>query len=320
MYKFLGDEYIKIFEQLYSGSDVIALIKRYDTIINAIMSGNFFSALVATLKALALGIVLFYCLLDLANKATEKNFSTAQLFKVLLRYYVAGIIILNTDVIVQNLFKLSTGLASSVSSASGSMDFGKQINLLDAKTKQTFYEKLDAELGFLDTMGYVFKGAIPWFICIVSELIIHFVLITRALELSVRMIFAPLAMTGIYKGGTQSAGVRYIKKILSLALQVVVIVLICAVAQTIITYIGSTSGAGSNAISSGQSLMDILFNASAKDATLHGTITGDSAKAFLDATLGGAKGNYWMAIGVMLAKLGILYNSMPFCDELIGAR
>ena len=314
MYKFLGDEYIKIFEQMYSGQDVVALIKRYDTIIQAMMSGSFFAAAIATFKALALGITLLYCLLDLASKVTEKNFSTAQLFKVLLRYYVAAMIILNADIIVDNLFKLATGLAASVSNAS----IGNEINLLDAKAKQTFYEKLDSRLNFIDTMGYVFKGAIPWFICIVSELIIHFVLITRAIELSVRMVFAPLALAGIYKGGTQSSGVRYIKKILSLALQVVVIVLICSVAQTIISYLSSTSGAGSNAVSSGKSLMHILFNAS--NGSVAGTITEESAEAFLSATLGGAKGNYWMAIGVMLAKLGVLYSSMPFCDELVGAR
>lgn len=64
--------------------------------------------------------------------------------------------------------------------------------------------------------------------------------------------------------------------------------------------------------------MDILFNAS--NGSVAGTITEESAEAFLSATLGGAKGNYWMAIGVMLAKLGVLYSSMPFCDELVGAR
>ena len=172
------------------------------------------------------------------------------------------------------------------------------------------------KFGMKDKLSYIVLALIPWLISMIGEIILQIVLISRILEIGVMTVFAPIAISDVYREGTSSTGVQYMKKMLALGMQVAVIIIINVATQAIISEIMG-SGAG-------QALTNVLvtaeYSGTEADALANGSLvfTKDSLKIFLDTLFG--HGDRLKVLGIMLARLGLIWNSLPLCEEITGAK
>ena len=77
---------------------------------------------------------------------------------------------------------------------------------------------------------------LPWIMSRIVYIATLFVLLQSILEIAIRRVFCPLAISDIYSEGLRSPGVRYIKKLLGAIMKFTV----CIFATTIATSIGAT--------------------------------------------------------------------------------
>ena len=141
-------------------------------------------------------------------------------------------------------------------------------------------------------------------------------LISRILEIGVMTVFAPIAISDVYREGTSSTGVQYMKKMLALGMQVAIIIIINVATQAIISEIMG-SGAGQALTNA---LVTAEYSGTEADALANGSLvfTKDSLKIFLDTLFG--HGDRLKVLGIMLARLGLIWNSLPLCEEITGAK
>lgn len=270
--------------------------------------------MVSTVKGLAVGITVLLYLIDLAGKVTEKNFSIEQFFKATLRFVVSYFFILYSDVITNYLIEAGTGITIDTVKDSGFAFF------TDDPDNKTLLINGIKDMKAIETLGFVISSIIPWLFSMIGEVVLQIVLISRILELVVMVTFAPLSISDIYREGTASPGVQYMKRVLALSLQVIVIILINAATQAIIFAIINK---GSN-VTIGQTITDILVEAEYSEsknvALANGSakFTVDSVRTFMKTLTG--QDSLVKVIGVLLARLGLIWNSMPLCEEITGAK
>lgn len=161
----------------------------------------------------------------------------------------------------------------------------------------------------LEILSYIVPALIPWLLALISEVILQVILISRMFEITVMTIFAPLAISDIYREGTSSNGVTYIKKMLALSLQITVIILINVATSAIVSAI-----VGSTAATDVAALLKV-----SEETTVSGKVyTSESIIEFLDVITGNEDKD--KVFGIMLARIGLIWSSMPLCEEITGAK
>ncbi len=298
----LGMMAMIIYNQMYGVGTIVTTIDQYEKILNKVLKLPAISAVDDSIKSLAVGITLLLFFADLSAKVTEKNFSIEQFFKALLRSVTAYMFIMNSDVIVGYLIDVGQAMAT------------------DIKTQVTGYEYFIGEnkemlingianMKILEILSYIVPALIPWLLALISEVILQVILISRMFEITVMTIFAPLAISDIYREGTSSNGVTYIKKMLALSLQITVIILINVATSAIVSAI-----VGSTAATDVASLLKV-----SEETTVSGKVyTSESIIEFLDVITGNEDKD--KVFGIMLARIGLIWSSMPLCEEITGAK
>lgn len=307
--KLLGFMAMTIYNQTYGTSTILNLIQRYNDIMEQAMGISAFTALITTIKSLAVGISILLYFIDLSEKVTEKNFSTQQFFQATLRCVIAYMFIMNSDIIVGYLMDLGEAVTNSTGSIESTSEFFNA-------TRKTMLINGIGKLKISTILGYIMNAIIPWILSMISTVILQVILISRILEVVVLTTFSPLAISDIYREGTASSGVRYMKKVFALGLQIAVIILINLATQEIISSIIG--------VDAGRTITDLLkrteYTGDINDALASGTLvyTTDSLEQFFSALLG--QGDKVKVYGIMLARLGLVWNSMPLCEEIAGAK
>ncbi len=298
----LGMMAMIIYNQMYGVGTIVTTIDQYEKILNKVLKLPAISAVDDSIKSLAVGITLLLFFADLSAKVTEKNFSIEQFFKALLRSVTAYMFIMNSDVIVGYLIDVGQAMAT------------------DIKTQVTGYEYFIGEnkemlingianMKILEILSYIVPALIPWLLALISEVILQVILISRMFEITVMTIFAPLAISDIYREGTSSNGVTYIKKMLALSLQITVIILINVATSAIVSAI-----VGSTAATDVAALLKV-----SEETTVSGKVyTSESIIEFLDVITGNEDKD--KVFGIMLARIGLIWSSMPLCEEITGAK
>lgn len=309
----LGIMAIAIYNQTYGTSTVVKLMERYNKIMEDAMGIAAFDAIILTIKSLAVGITILLYMIDLSEKVTEKNFSIEQLFKATLRCIVAYMFIMNANEIVGYLMDIGTYAAESVSEVEAGYDF-----FADNTNNKAMLINGISQMKMTEKLSYIVYSLLPWILSMIGEIILQIILISRILEIIVLTAFAPLAISDIYREGTSSPGIQYMKKVFAIGLQIAVIILINVATQAIISnLVGAETG---------KSIVKTLkpsekFSASEIPGAIESgklVFTYDSIVNFLNVLTGHT--NMLKALGVMLARIGLIWNSMPLCEEITGAK
>ena len=300
---------IYIYNQTYGSSYITSLISKYEAITADAMGLSVFSSLVTTIKTLAICITMLLYFMDLFGKVTEKNFSIEQFFKATLRCVTTYIFISNSIEIVVYLMDAGSSLSSSIASYGG-------YNFFTTNHKVMFINSFNS-FSIAEILSYIMNCLIPWLLSMIGSVVIQIVLISRVLEIVVLTVFAPLAIADIYREGTSSSGVQYMKRMLALGLQVAVILVINAATQAIILeVIGGNSG-----LTMSKLLKEVTeFTGSRHEAIKNGTLiyTKESVEDFMSAICN--QNDLVKVLGIQLARLGLIWNSLPLCEEITGAK
>lgn len=307
----LGIMAITIYNQSYGSNGIMKIMDRYDVIMEKAMSISTFTSILMAIKGLAVGFTLVLYFIDLSGKVTEKKFSIEQFFKATLRCVTAYMFIMNSDTIVGYLLDMGSAATHEISDTAGLDFFG-------GNEKSMLINGI-AKMKITEILSYIVCSVLPWIISMIGEIIIQVVLISRILEIITMTTLSPIAISDIYREGTSSNGVQYMKKMFALGLQVAVILVINAATQAIIAQL---AGVGSGASITGLLEMSQLnIKADEMDTAIETgklVYSQDSIKAFLDVVTAGTK--TLKTFGVTLARIGLIWNSMPLCEEITGAK
>lgn len=90
-------------------------------------------------------------------------------------------------------------------------------------------EEAVVDMGFMTALTLMLPVSLFWILAKIANAVIAIQLWTRKIEMLARMAFASIAVADVYGEVTRSNGIRYLKKLLALALQGVAIVAIFAI-------------------------------------------------------------------------------------------
>lgn len=171
------------------------------------------------------GFMIIYFLCALIDKSTYEGFNLEQFLRLLIKLFVAKMLLdngLNILILIMNLgSSLVTSFTTDSSiAANSSVTVSKIINMAKEETNG---------FGFFESIGFMLKLFIPWISSLIIGIVIKFVCYSRLIEIMVRTVVAPVAMSDIIYGGVQSNGFRYLKSYLAVALQGIIIFVIAYV-------------------------------------------------------------------------------------------
>ena len=190
---------------------------------NSKMSG--LSSLYDIAKIIGVGMCVLFFLMDLLRKATDdalnaKNF-VMSLCRLLLGYWLILNLFDGEEIIPLFVKLFSTGIIND-SLATTSITYGELAEL------QTV-----ADMSFLEALSGLIDTFTPSLCILVSKAIVIANALGRIVELYVLCVFAPIGVANVFSGRGDSAGIRYIKKIIAVALQGAIMLAILVAMSTI---------------------------------------------------------------------------------------
>ena len=144
----------------------------------------------------------------------------------------------------------------------------------------------------MQNISIFFTLIIPYLVSWTARLAIFFTIVSNAVMIIVRVIFAPIGIVQLFDEGQRSAGIRYLKKFLAEALTFAVIVgVLFASAKLQNSIVLSISG----------------------DTMRNGILSGDNLKDVVDGT----KLMIWLT-AINLASAGAIMRSGQLANDIIG--
>ena len=152
--------------------------------------------------------------LELMQKVTSDNFNTDQFIKMLLKLAIEIVIINNATQIAKKIVKFGIAFTGAVGGGSSEMA-GITVS----------------EIGFIQGLVLIVVMILPFFISLVAFIIGYFQVYSYQLEFTVYAAAAPLGLADFLSNGIHSNGMKYMKKLLALAIQGGIMILILAAAS-----------------------------------------------------------------------------------------
>ena len=209
------------------------------------------------IKAVGVAILTLYFLIELADKTSHENFTVEHFIRMFIKYIIGYELIRNGLSIFKKIVQFSNSLTSEISLESA--DGAVNEKLIEAIT--------DLADGIFTGIGCMAMLLLPAIITAGLGIFLSLIFISRVIEMSVRMMFAPIACADIFSEGTRGGGFRYIKKFVAIGIQPAIIVGVYLMASKISISLGGVKtiqGGGTDAflqllkVTSNQLLMNIV--------------------------------------------------------------
>lgn len=182
--------------------------------------------------ALALLVIFFVC--TLVEKSTNEQFTYEQLF-LLFAKLVVGVYLIDmglTLMIEFQQFGLSFLKEFKVFTEEAGLN-GGGINIDDSEPLKELYFRCTGatwpeDPGFFDAVKRIFNGGtftllLAWLFTFIVKCVVYLVVFMRILEIYIRTLFAPIALSDVFYQGLNSTGFRFLKSYLAVSLQLVMI-------------------------------------------------------------------------------------------------
>lgn len=239
---FLVDWYIDIYTNVYgldtTYSDILLKFNGYLKHMVNTMAFKTFSNVVL---ALGLLLMIFYFFTDLTEKATLHQLSTLQMGKSFCLLFGTGFILFHTKQIFIFMLTMVESLNSSIAEASMTSPGAKFVTgVLESPITKTLLSRCVTEhFSTWSILGYALLGFVLTLISVATRVCIVYFSATRIIQLFIYYIFAPIGMADVFEYGpsgrinSRSSGFMYMKTMLAIMLQIVVITVICQSFSTI---------------------------------------------------------------------------------------
>lgn len=229
----VADWYIKLYNSFYAPNNDYGTLKLYSNAIGDTLSKNEAAyKLYLIVRAIAFGILTIYFLLNLKEKVTADNFSTPQLFSSLLKYVVGYMIAIMSFDAVKWMFLLGDSLidllkqSSTVSPIPVLYKYPLEASLIKAG-------QADKNLSLI---GYLFKGVIPLGLCVIYDIILIYMVLSRIIKICVSAVISPIAVADVFDSVKHSDGIKFFKRIFAMTLQCSMILVISVLMTNITGY------------------------------------------------------------------------------------
>ncbi|HJB27195.1 MAG TPA: hypothetical protein IAA06_00145 [Candidatus Blautia faecavium] len=296
MLEVLTDWFSLIFNQLYSVSGAMDTFSTYNDMYYSLMNNPVFTSVAGAIMGIGVGIMLIYFLLDLAEKVQDRSFTLQHFMRSIVFMIVAYILIIYSMDLLQGFVAFGQAVANLLNESS----LAEGMAFFEKGTPQydQFKEGV-SDVKLLPSIGFVIKAILPWLISTIASLIVTFLAVSRIVEMVVRCLFAPIAVSDCFRDGYRSNAIRYLKKFLAISLQYALIIGINVGMSFIIAQaVGANTGA------------ELL---TALEAT---NFSGEGCTEFLDSLLGGD--HYLLLLGLLCTKVGLLIKSMGIANDVVG--
>lgn len=291
MLEVISDWFVFVYEQFYSTKGVYDTFASYNNMFYELLENDIFKAVSGSILAIGVGIMLIYFFIDLGDKVQEKNFSLNHFIRAMIMMLISYVLIVHSMDLMKGFAAFGQAIAGTLQDTGSSGDF--------FATHGEEFKKGIKDVRLLDSVGYMVKVFLPWIISVIASIIVTYLAVSRIVEMTVRCIFAPIAVADCFKDGSRSNGIRYFKKFLAIALQFALIVGISVGVSFIMAQM-----VGADA---GTDLTNILVD---------GNFNKESCTEFLDKLLGGD--DYILLMGLLCAKIGLMIKSMSIANDIVG--
>lgn len=197
-------------------------------------------------------LLTLYFFLELFEKTQMDNFNFEHFIKLFGKYLLGIGIMSNMMDLLLNGISFGNAILNNVTST---------INT-DEATLETVRSIYNSDFsGLKNVIGAwssVLKYFFPWISSLITKVVVYFCAFGRIIELFARTAFAPIAMANIFSGGVNSSGFRYFKKIVAVALQGAIIIVVAAL-STSLSGIISSEVLGGNVFSQQVGQLVLMF-------------------------------------------------------------
>ncbi len=291
------DWYIEIYESMYRGQIAMNGLDLIDSAKTFLESNSPFAS-AATFQNLILmtgiALTIVYFALDYGDELANRQVGAEALMRNVLKLIIAVAIMRQLGTSLGSILYNAGNSVSEAMSAVTPASVGQAIN------ESRFREGL-ADNSDMGLIVYVLLAIVPYLLCAANDIIITLIGISRVVEFTVRSVFVPIAIADIYRGGLHSPGMRYMKKIFALGLQMAIMMGISmACAQLINNPAISTNSA--------EELYENLVTI--------GHYSPDACAKFIQNLL---DGDWALRGGIMAARIGLTIKSLALCNDIVGA-
>ena len=231
----LVDWYTDIYTNVYGYDNLYKqVLRQFNTYLKEMVNSLQFTAFTNTILTIGVVLMLFYFFTDLTEKAAMNQLSTLQLGKS----FCAA---LGTIFIMFHSKNIFIFLMNMVESLNDSLTIGARghmivSNILTNNITQLLLSRCVAEhFSVWAILGYTLTALLLMLVSLAVRMYILYFATTRVLQMFIYYMFAPIGLADIFENGpggtinTRSSGFKYLKTIIALMMQIMVITVICQV-------------------------------------------------------------------------------------------
>ena len=231
----LVDWYTDIYTNVYGYDNLYKqVLSQFNTYLKEMVNSLQFTAFTNTILTIGVVLMRFYFFADLTEKAAMNQLSTLQLGKS----FCAA---LGTIFIMFHSKNIFIFLMNMVESLNDSLTIGARghmivSNILTNDITQLLLSRCVAEhFSVWAILGYTLTALLLMLVSLAVRMYILYFATTRVLQMFIYYMFAPIGLADIFENGpggtinTRSSGFKYLKMIIALMMQIMVITVICQV-------------------------------------------------------------------------------------------
>lgn len=231
----LVDWYTDIYTNVYGYDNLYKqVLSQFNTYLKEMVNSLQFTAFTNTILTIGVVLMLFYFFTDLTEKAAMNQLSTLQLGKS----FCAA---LGTIFIMFHSKNIFIFLMNMVESLNDSLTIGARghmivSNILTNDITQLLLSRCVAEhFSVWAILGYTLTALLLMLVSLAVRMYILYFATTRVLQMFIYYMFVPIGLADIFENGpggtinTRSSGFKYLKTIIALMMQIMVITVICQV-------------------------------------------------------------------------------------------
>ena len=231
----LVDWYTDIYTNVYGYDNLYKqVLSQFNTYLKEMVNSLQFTAFTNTILTIGVVLMLFYFFTDLTEKAAMNQLSTLQLGKSFCAALGTIFIMFHSKNIFIFLMNMVETLNDSLTiGAKGHMIVS---NILTNDITQLLLSRCVAEhFSVWAILGYTLTALLLMLVSLAVRMYILYFATTRVLQMFIYYMFAPIGLADIFENGpggtinTRSSGFKYLKTIIALMMQIMVITVICQV-------------------------------------------------------------------------------------------
>ena len=162
----------------------------------------------------AVGLMIVWLMVAMIDKATQENFNTEQFIKMLVKMVVVVFVLSNGLALLEKIMSFGSAMVTSFQANMPISTLTESVQSIKDYAKMT-----TDNYSFMKSLLFIIQLVFPWIVNLIIQIVVRFVCYSRIIELMIRTIFAPIAISDMFAEGQNSSGMRYLKKFLAVAIQ-----------------------------------------------------------------------------------------------------